>query len=221
MRARANLFGVQAFALGPPLTRARIQQVQVVDEADAAVADKLLDGGDGRLLGLAVLVARAQLPADPPAISATRAQFLADPHATSVARQRRGGAPLALSLAAVNLSQPSITRRRSLESVLPRMRNILGSLSITSPGCHTHALACQRARPSGRARAANCRDAHLQQRLLAILGCLHVLLVSLLALADVVELVVCCRFSLERALRALRAPAGRRWADREGRTAAK
>jgi hypothetical protein len=35
MRARAHLFGVQALALGPPLTRARIQQVQVVDEADA------------------------------------------------------------------------------------------------------------------------------------------------------------------------------------------
>jgi len=121
MRARAHLFGVQAFALGPPLTSARIQQVQVVDEADAAVADKLLDGGDGCLLGLAVLVARTQLPAEPPA--------------TSVARQRRGRAPLA----AVNLSQPSMTRRRSLESVLPRMRNILGNLSITSPGCHTHA----------------------------------------------------------------------------------
>ena len=139
MRARAHLFGVQAFALGPPLTSARIQQVQVVDEADAAVADKLLDGGDGCLLGLAVLVARTQLPAEPPA--------------TSVARQRRGRAPLA----AVNLSQPSMTRRRSLESVLPRMRNILGNLSITSPGCHTHARACQRARLT---RA--CTDRELQ-----------------------------------------------------------
>jgi hypothetical protein len=191
--------------------------VQVVDEADAAVADKLLDGGDGHLLCLAVFVARAQLSANPPAMSATGAQLPAEPPATSVAR-----GPRAPSLAAVNLSQPSMTRRRSLESVLPRMRNILGNLSITSPGCHTHARACQLSRLT---RACTGRElqgcTHLQQRLLAILGYLHVLLVPLLALADVVELVVGGRGSGERALRALRAPAGGRRADREGRTAAK
>ena len=81
-RAHTHLFGVQALALGPPLTRARIQQVQVVDEADAAVADKLLDGGDGHLLCLAVFVARAQLSANPPALSATGAQLPAEPPAT-------------------------------------------------------------------------------------------------------------------------------------------
>jgi hypothetical protein len=96
--------------------------VQVVDEADAAVADKLLDGGDGHLLCLAVFVARAQLSANPPAMSATGAQLPAEPPATSVAR-----GPRAPSLAAVNLSQPSPSQRQLPGSCSAVARQLPGS----------------------------------------------------------------------------------------------
>ena len=58
-----HLLGVEALALGPPLAPTLVQQLQVGYAANAAVADEILDDGDGRLLGPSVLVARAQLPA--------------------------------------------------------------------------------------------------------------------------------------------------------------
>jgi hypothetical protein len=47
-----------------------------------------------------------------------------------------------------------MTRRRSLESILPRIRSILRSLSIMSPACQiTRARACQGGKARRHARA--------------------------------------------------------------------